>query len=145
MARVRTRRADCHAHIIDPGRFPYIEGHGYHPLDHETGDFSAFIRVLESSETTHALLVQPSCYGSDNSAMLDAIGRSNGRFKGIAVVDPAASEAEWRSLKETGIVGVRLNLLYGDPSAILERSMRRFLDRVRSLEWFLELCAHGHS
>ena len=138
-------RVDCHAHIIDPKRFAYIDGSGYRPLDHETGDLSAFTRILDINGTTHALLVQPSCYGFDNSAMLDAIHRSAGRFKGIAVVDPASSEAHCRSLKEAGIVGVRLNLLYSDPAAVLEPAMQHFFDRVRSLDWFLEICAHGHS
>jgi predicted TIM-barrel fold metal-dependent hydrolase len=134
-------RVDCHAHVIDPKRFVYADGPGYRPLDHETGDLPAFTQVLDWHQITHSLLVQPSCYGRDNSAMLDAIGRSNGRFKGIAVVDPAASTAEWQFFKQAGIVGVRLNLLYGDPAVVLEPSMRRFFDRVRDLDWFLEICA----
>ena len=51
----------------------------------------------------HALLVQPnSGYGSDNSCMLDAIARGEGRFKGIAIIDFDADLAALRDLKSAG-------------------------------------------
>ena len=52
---------DCHAHVIDPGRFPYADGPGYRPLPHETGTREAFAAVLDAHGAKHALLVQPSC------------------------------------------------------------------------------------
>ena len=58
-------RVDCHAHIIDPKRFAHIDGSGYRPLDHETGDLSAFTRILDLNGTTHALLVQPVAHQLD--------------------------------------------------------------------------------
>jgi len=56
------RRVDCHAHVIDPARFPYAEGPGYRPRADETGDRAAFAQTLTGAGVEHALLVQPSCY-----------------------------------------------------------------------------------
>jgi predicted TIM-barrel fold metal-dependent hydrolase len=134
-------RVDCHAHVITPGMFPYADGPGYKPRPDETGDFEAFRRVLASHEITHALLVQPSCYGYDNACMLDAMARSQGRFKGIAVVSPDATDNYLLSLKEKGIVGVRLHLVRSCPDALSRPESGAFLSRVKSLGWFVEVYA----
>src|SRR3546814_17964730 len=43
------------------------------------------------------VIVQASCHGNDNAATLHAIARSNGKARGVAVVDPAISDGELRS------------------------------------------------
>jgi len=134
-------RVDCHAHIIAPDRFPYADGPGYKPRPAETGDFAAFDQVLATYGVSHAVLVQPSCYGSDNACMLDAMGRSRGRFKGIAVVEPEASEKHLLSLKERGIIGVRLHLVRSCPDALSRPGAGDFLLRIKSLGWFVEVYA----
>src|SRR5215510_490246 len=102
---------DCHAHLIDPKRFAFVDGAGYRPQAHETGTREAFAGVLDAHGVAHALLVQPSCYGTDNAAMLDGIARSRGRFKGIAVVAADDREPELAALAVAGVVGVRFNLV----------------------------------
>jgi 2-pyrone-4,6-dicarboxylate lactonase len=57
------------------------------------------------------VIVQASCHGTDNAATLNAIAKSDGRARGVAVVDPAISEAELQTLHEGGIRGVRFNFL----------------------------------
>jgi len=136
-------RIDCHAHVIAPSRFPYADGPGYKLRPDETGDFDAFRRVLASHGISHALLVQPSCYGYDNTCMLDAMARSQGRFKGIAVVAPQATEGAMLSLKREGVVGVRLHLMRSDPEALSRPGAERFLARARALGWFVEVYARG--
>ena len=74
---------DCHAHIIDPARFPFADGPGYRPKPGEVGTVEAYEAVLDANRVDHALLVQPSGYGVDNSAILDAMQRSPGRFRAI--------------------------------------------------------------
>lgn len=136
-------RIDCHAHVIAPSRFPYADGPGYKPRPDETGDFDAFRRVLASHGISHALLVQPSCYGYDNACMLDAMARSNGRFKGIAVLAPEATDEEMLSLKRKGVVGIRLHLMRSDPTALSRPDAGRFLAQVKALGWFVEVYATG--
>ncbi|HSB77244.1 MAG TPA: amidohydrolase family protein [Candidatus Methylomirabilis sp.] len=136
-------RADCHAHIIVPTRFPYADGPGYRPRPDEAGDCDDFRRVLLGQGMTHALLVQPSCYGYDNACLLDAMGRSGGRFKGVGMVPPSVSEAELLRLKERGIVGVRLHLMLFDPKALVRPDAGRFLARMKEAGLFVQVYARG--
>jgi 2-pyrone-4,6-dicarboxylate lactonase len=57
------------------------------------------------------VIVQASCHGADNSATLDAIARSNGMARGVAVVDPDIGDDEFENLHDRGIRGVRFNFL----------------------------------
>ena len=68
---------------------------GYRPRPHETGTREAFAAVLDAHGVPHALLVQPSCYGVDNAAMLDAVAPA-----------PAASRRS-RSWTRQASVGAR--------------------------------------
>ena len=136
-------RVDCHAHIIAPARFPYADGPGYRPRPDETGDAEGFAAILAAQDVTHAVLVQPSCYGEDNAAMLDAMEQSHGRYKGIAVVSPQATENELLALKRQGIVGVRLHLVRSSPDALSRPDAADFLARLKAFEWFVEVYAVG--
>jgi len=132
---------DCHAHVIDPQRFAYVDGAGYRPQPHETGTREAFTATLDAHGVAHALLVQPSCYGIDNAAMLDAVAHSRGRFKAIAVVAPDIAERELTALAEGGVVGVRFNLVTYDRQALAKAAAAGLLDRLRELGWFVQIFA----
>ncbi|HUH41030.1 MAG TPA: amidohydrolase family protein [Castellaniella sp.] len=104
-------KIDCHNHIIDPQRFPYLEDTPYRPSGQEIGTASQFRAVLQAYGVQYALLVGPnSGYGIDNRCMLDAIAHGEGRFKGIAVVPVEASYARLAELKAQGILGVTVNI-----------------------------------
>jgi predicted TIM-barrel fold metal-dependent hydrolase len=133
---------DCHAHIIDPARFPYADGPGYRPLPHETGTREAFAAVLDAHGAKHALLVQPSCYGTNNSAMLDAVARAPGRFKAIAVVAPDTTDKALAALAARGVVGVRFNLVSYDRDALANAAAAGLLDRVKAAGLSVQIYAH---
>jgi 2-pyrone-4,6-dicarboxylate lactonase len=57
------------------------------------------------------VIVQASCHGSDNRATLNAIAKSEGRARGVAVVDPAISDGELAALHDGGIRAIRFNFL----------------------------------
>jgi predicted TIM-barrel fold metal-dependent hydrolase len=132
---------DCHAHVIDPQRFAYVDGAGYRPQPQETGTLEAFTATLDAHGVAHALLVQPSCYGIDNAAMLDAVAHSRGRFKAIAVVAPDIAERELTALADRGVVGVRFNLVTYDRHALAKAAAAGLLDRLRDLAWFAQIFA----
>jgi predicted TIM-barrel fold metal-dependent hydrolase len=103
-------KIDCHAHVIDPARFPYGKDIAYKPSGQEIGTTAQYLQVMKTYGVTHALLVQPnSGYGGDNSCMLDAIRRHRDVFKGVAIADLDADIAALRALKDQGIVGIALN------------------------------------
>ena len=136
-----TRIIDTHAHIIDPARFPLADGPGYKPLAHEVGTAGAFCAVLDPHQVAHAVLVQPSGYGYDNRAVLDAMARHSGRFKAIAVLDPQTPEKELAALATLGVVGVRFNLLSYRSDGLAGPTAERFLARLAELGWFAQVFA----
>jgi predicted TIM-barrel fold metal-dependent hydrolase len=131
---------DCHNHIIDPARFAFAPHGGYRPRADEGGTRETFAALLNAYDMRHALLVQPSCYGTDNRAILDAVAWQPRRFKAIGVLDPAISERELEQLRGLGMVGVRFNLSF-DPDALARPAVIAFLARLRALDWFVQV--HG--
>jgi predicted TIM-barrel fold metal-dependent hydrolase len=106
-------KIDCHAHILDPARFPYRADTHYAPSGQEIGTLAQLDQVLDAYGTRHALLVGPnSGYGLDNACMLDAIARGAGRYKGIAVVANDATLDELQALKAAGVIGVAWNVTH---------------------------------
>ena len=132
---------DCHLHIIDHGRYPFPPGVGYTPRSDESGTREALAAVLDAHGVAHALLVQPSGYGFDNSAMLDAMEGAPGRFKAIAVISGEESDRELQALADRGVVGLRFNLVNFEPAAFAGAGMARLLARLRALDWFAQVFA----
>jgi predicted TIM-barrel fold metal-dependent hydrolase len=79
------------------------------------------------------VLVQASCHGTDNAALVDALRRGGGRYAGVAMIDDATSDAEIDTLHEVGVRGTRVNFvahLGGAPDlAGFERTVARVAPR----------------
>jgi len=134
--------ADCHLHIIDHARYPFRPGVGYTPRPDETGTREALASLLDAHGVAHALLVQPSGYGFDNSAMLEAMEAAPGRYKAIAVISGEESDRALEDLAARGVVGLRFNLVNFDPAALAGPGMTRLLARLKALDWFAQIFAH---
>ncbi len=132
---------ECHAHIIDPKRFPVPPGRGYKPTPEETGTREEFAAVLDAHGIGRGLLVQLSGYGTDNRVLLDAIAAYPGRFKAIAVIDPSITDRALEDLARGGVVGVRFNLPSYDPEALVRQNAPRLLGRIKALGWFAQVYA----
>src|SRR5512139_1929798 len=89
-------------------QFPFSAKAKYLPQDAGPEKLFALRDLLGFSRN---VIVQASCHGTDNAATLNAIARSQGKARGVAVVDPAISEAELHALHEGGIRAVRFNFL----------------------------------
>jgi len=100
---------DAHCHVFGPqARFPFSAKAKYLPQD---AGADALFALRDRLGFSRNVIVQASCHGTDNAAILDAIARSNGKARGVAVVDPAIGEEELAALHEGGIRGVRFNFL----------------------------------
>lgn len=131
-------KIDCHAHVIDPANFPYSARVAYRPAGQEIGTTAQFLQVMECHGVKHALLVQPnSGYGSDNSCMLDAVAKSDGRFKGIAIVDLEADVATLKEFKAQGIVGAAINPTFHGNDYY--KNADSLMKRLADLDMFLDL------
>ena len=100
---------DAHCHVFGPmAQFPFSPKAKYLPEDAGPDMLFALRDHLGFEKN---VIVQASCHGTDNAATLDAIAKSNGKARGVAVVDPAISDGELAQLHEGGIRGIRFNFL----------------------------------
>ncbi len=92
-----------------------------------------------------AVLVQPSVYARDNTVLVDALARSGGRFRGVAVVGPAVPDLELARLHARGVRGLRVNVVDVPgrlPGALPMADLRALAARIAPLGWHLELLLH---
>ncbi|MBK4997927.1 amidohydrolase family protein [Pseudomonas sp. S31] len=108
-------KIDCHNHLFDPARFPYHPNAPYAPCGQEVATQQQFTRVMEAYGVQHAVLVGPnSGYHTDNRCLLHALATGQGRFKGVAVVEPDIGLDALSALQAQGVVGIAFNpALYG--------------------------------
>ena len=128
---------DSHCHVFGPAaRFPFAADRSYTPPDAPKEALAALHGKLGISR---AVIVQASCHGTDNSAALDAIAWSGGRWRGVAIVDDHVTDAELARLHAGGIRGVRFNFvehLGGRPDMEV---FNRVVSRLPGLGWHLVL------
>jgi 2-pyrone-4,6-dicarboxylate lactonase len=100
---------DAHCHVFGPrASFPFSAKAKYLPED--AGPDMLFA-LRDHLGFARNVIVQASCHGTDNAATLNAIAKSDGGARGVAVVDPAFSDAEFQALHDGGMRGVRFNFL----------------------------------
>ena len=100
---------DAHCHVFGPmAEFPFSAKAKYLPEDATPEMLFALRDHLGFAKN---VIVQASCHGTDNRATLNAIAKSNGKARGVAVVDPAISEEDLQALHEGGMRGIRFNFL----------------------------------
>lgn len=137
----KTAIVDCHLHIIEPDKYPINKDAGYTPNPNETGKRDDILDIFSHHNISGALLVQPSCYGYNNDLLVDVMQEYPGKFKGISVIDHAASDHALSCLADAGVIGVRFNLVSSksrdrDLEAIKDG---RILDRLKELGWWVQV------
>ena len=128
---------DAHCHIFGPAaKFPYARDASYHPPD---SPFEALQKLHASLGIERAVIVHASCHGADMRVTLDGIARSNGRYRGTAIIDETYGERDFQRLHDGGIRGVRFNFvqhLGGRPDMVF---FKRTVRRVKDMGWHLIL------
>jgi 2-pyrone-4,6-dicarboxylate lactonase len=128
---------DVHCHVFGPGnRFPYAPNRRYTPDDAPKEMLTALHAHLGIER---AVIVQASCHGTDNAAMLDCIASDPKRYRGVAIVDDSFSDADYDRLGRGGVRGVRFNFvkhLGGAPDMTV---FNRVIDRIKDRGWHVVL------
>lgn len=128
---------DAHCHVFGPGdKFPYAANRRYTPEDAPKEMLAALHAHLGVERT---VIVQASCHGSDNRAMLDAITDDPKRIRGVCIVDATFGDAEYKMLHDGGVRGARFNFvkhLGGTPDMDL---FHRTADRIKEMGWHIVL------
>lgn len=128
---------DAHCHVFGPASvFPYAEDRSYTPPD---APFETLRSLHDHLGFSRGVIVQASCHGTDNRAMLDTIARSEGRYRGVAIVNGTESDEQLAALDAGGVRGVRFNFvahLGGAPDLDVFDST---VDRLADLGWHVVL------
>jgi predicted TIM-barrel fold metal-dependent hydrolase len=133
---------DCHAHVCGPqSRYPYAANRLYTPEDASPADYR---RMLDSLGVERGVLVQPSVYGSDNRALLDALATDRERLRGVAVVPYDIHARELETLHQAGVRGVRMNIVdLNEGKGVLPLDdLRRLAVKVKPFGWHVEFLMH---
>lgn len=127
---------DGHAHVFARG-LPLATARRHAP-DYDA-TLADYLALLDAHGVSHGVLVQPSFLGTDNGFLIDALRAAPARLRGVAVVDPLVDDATLQAMAESGIVGIRLNIV-GMPLPELARpDWQRLFTRVNALGWHVEL------
>ncbi len=124
---------DAHCHVFGPGdKFPFAPERKYTPCDApkeklwELRDYLGFRRNV---------IVQATCHGADNRALVDALRHSSGYARGVAVVDDRVTAEQIRSLHEAGVRGVRFNFVRRLADTQPHDELREIAARIEPLGW----------
>src|SRR6202158_1869309 len=94
---------DAHCHVFGPeAAFPFAPKRKYTPCDAPKEKLFALRDFLGFDKN---VIVQASCHGTNNAALVDAMVASKGRARGVAVVGEAVSDNELKSLDRAGVRG----------------------------------------
>jgi 2-pyrone-4,6-dicarboxylate lactonase len=126
---------DAHCHVFGPGDvFPYAPERKYTPCDApkeklwELRDYLGFERNV---------IVQATCHGADNRALVDALKASNGRARGVATVKPNVTDAELQALHAAGVRGVRFNFVKRLVDTTPREVLYSIAERIEPLGWHI--------
>ncbi len=126
---------DTHCHVFGPHEvFPYHSSSTYHPPD---GPRDKLEELHNKLGIERAVIVQASCHGPDNRAMLDAIAKKPHALRGVCIADDSFSDEDFADLDAGGVRGIRFNFvthLGGTPDLDM---MKRVLHRIMPLGWHL--------
>jgi 2-pyrone-4,6-dicarboxylate lactonase len=126
---------DAHCHVFGPAAiFPYAPERKYTPCDaskeklFSLRDFLGFERNV---------IVQATCHGKDNRALVDALLASDGRARGVASVGPDITMDELRAMHDAGVRGVRFNFVKRLVDATPREVFLTIADKIAALGWHI--------
>jgi 2-pyrone-4,6-dicarboxylate lactonase len=124
---------DAHCHVFGPGdQFPYAPERKYTPCDAGRDQLFALRDHLGFSRN---VVVQATCHGTDNRAMIDALRHSRGLARGVATVRADIGEDELAQMHEAGVRGVRFNYVKRLVDPKPDAYYRGIIEKIARFGW----------
>ena len=124
---------DAHCHVFGPGNvFPYAPERKYTPCDASKEQLFALRDHLGFDKN---VIVQATCHGSDNRALVDALKASNGKAKGVATVNRHVTDAELQEMHAAGVRGTRFNFVKRLADFTPREALLEIANRIAPLGW----------
>jgi 2-pyrone-4,6-dicarboxylate lactonase len=126
---------DAHCHVFGPGHlFPFAPERKYTPCD---ASYEQLFALRDRLGFDKNVIVQATCHGADNSAMIDALSRSEGRARGVATVRRDITDQELERLHTAGVRGVRFNFVKRLVDFTPKEELLEIAHRIKSLGWHI--------
>ena len=126
---------DAHCHVFGPGDvFPYAPTRKYTPCDASKEQLYALRDYLGFERN---VIVQATCHGTDNRALVNAMLHSAGKARGVASVSRDISDDELDRLHEAGVRGVRFSFVKRLVDVLPHDTLRDVGERIQRLGWHL--------
>lgn len=126
---------DAHCHVFGPGDvFPYAPERKYTPTDAGKEQLFALRDFLGFDRS---VIVQATCHGADNRALVDALLAADGRARGVATIRPGISRSELEDMNAAGVRGIRFNFVRRLVDPKPDEYYRGLVDLVAELGWHI--------
>ena len=124
---------DAHCHVFGPeAQFPFAPERKYTPCDASRDQLYALRDFLGFERN---VVVQATCHGTDNRALVDALAHSNGKARGVASVARSVSDAELREMHAAGVRGTRFNFVRRLVDFTPREVLAEIAQRIAPLGW----------
>jgi 2-pyrone-4,6-dicarboxylate lactonase len=124
---------DAHCHVFGPGaQFPYAPERKYTPCDASKAQLFALRDHLGFDKN---VIVQATCHGADNRALVDALMSSNRKARGVATVKRAVTDRELEEMNAAGVRGVRFNFVKRLVDFTPKDELMEIAARIAPLGW----------
>ena len=124
---------DAHCHVFGPAaEFPFAPERKYTPCDAGKQRLWALRDHLGFSRN---VIVQATCHGADNRALVDALSASDGLARGVATVRKDVTDQELRTLDAAGVRGVRFNFVKRLVDKPPREDLRTIAEKIAPLGW----------
>jgi len=126
---------DSHCHVFGPGHlFPYAPERKYTPCDASKDQLFALRDHLGFSKN---VIVQATCHGADNSALVDALLHSSDKARGVATVKRNVTDEQLQALHDAGVRGVRFNFVKRLVDFTPKEELLEIANRIKALGWHI--------
>ena len=124
---------DAHCHVFGPAaEFPFAPERKYTPCD---ASKQQLFDLRDHLGLSRNVIVQATCHGKNNDAMVDALRAAGDLTRGVAMVGPDITDDELRELDEAGVRGVRFNFLKRLVDATPREVFMEIAERVVKIGW----------
>ena len=131
--RVPAGAVDAHCHVFGPAaEFPFAPERKYTPCDASKDQLFALRDRLGFARN---VVVQATCHGADNAALVDALRASGGMARGVATVRAGVATETLDELHEAGVRGVRFNFVKRLVDTTPEADFRDVVARIAPYSW----------